>query len=210
LLVKISRKFYNLSVQYVFCAELQKSKDKLMANFIKSKVQQSLSFLPILVVAFSAFSGVLFVNPSPSYAFNPSDVGRALHLDKDLFEADLSGANLRGADLSGANLRRANLTGANLIQANLSFADLREADLFKADLLEANLRGANLRGANLRRANLRRANLSFADLFKADLREADLSFADLSEATLSEAIADSKTKFPDGFDAKGAGVIFRN
>jgi len=49
-----------------------------MANYIKSKVQQSLSFLLVLVIAFSLFSGVLFLNPSPSYAFNQSDVDRAL------------------------------------------------------------------------------------------------------------------------------------
>jgi uncharacterized protein YjbI with pentapeptide repeats len=136
-----------------------------MANYIKSKVQQSVSFLPILVVAFSAFSGVLFLNPSPSYAFDQTTLSRALTGEKNLFKADLSKADLRKVDLG---------------EANLSKADLRKADLRKADLSFANLRGA-------------------------DLREADLS-----EATLSEAIADSKTKFPDGFDAKGAGVIFRN
>ena len=141
-----------------------------MANYIKSKVQQSVSFLPILVVAFSAFSGVLFLNPSPSYAFDQTTLSRALTGEKNLFKADLS-------------------------KANLSKADLRKADLRKVDLGEA----------NLRKADLRKADLSFANLRGADLREADLS-----EATLSEAIADSKTKFPDGFDAKGAGVIFRN
>ena len=136
-----------------------------MANYIKSKVQQSVSFLPILVVAFSAFSGVLFLNPSPSYAFDQTTLSRALTGEKNLFKADLS-------------------------KANLSKADLRKVDLGEA---------------NLRKADLRKADLSFANLRGADLREADLS-----EATLSEAIADSKTKFPDGFDAKGAGVIFRN
>jgi len=136
-----------------------------MANYIKSKVQQSVSFLPILVVAFSAFSGVLFLNPSPSYAFDQTTLSRALTGEKNLFKADLGEANLR------------------------------KADLRKVDLGEA----------NLRKADLRKADLSFANLRGADLREADLS-----EATLSEAIADSKTKFPDGFDAKGAGVIFRN
>jgi uncharacterized protein YjbI with pentapeptide repeats len=136
-----------------------------MANYIKSKVQQSVSFLPILVVAFSAFSGVLFLNPSPSYAFDQTTLSRALTGEKNLFKADLS-------------------------KANLSKADLRKVDLGEA---------------NLRKADLRKADLSFANLRGADLREADLS-----EATLSEAIADSKTKFPDGFDATGAGVIFRN
>ena len=49
-----------------------------MANFIKSKVQQSLSFLLVLVIAFSAFSGVLFVSPSPSYAYDEETLARAL------------------------------------------------------------------------------------------------------------------------------------
>jgi len=96
-----------------------------MASYIKSKVQQSLSFLLVLVIAFSVFSGFLFLNPSPSYAYSH----------------DLSGADLRGADLGRANLS-----------------------------------GANLRGANL------------------------------NYAWLIGAMADSRTIFPDGFDAVGAGV----
>lgn len=41
-----------------------------MASYIQSKVRQSLSFLLVLVIAFSVFTGVLFVNPSPSYAYS--------------------------------------------------------------------------------------------------------------------------------------------
>jgi uncharacterized protein YjbI with pentapeptide repeats len=60
----------------------------------------------VLVIAFSVFSGFLFLNPSPSYAYI----------------RDLSGANLSGANLSRANLSRANLSRANLSRANLSRA----------------------------------------------------------------------------------------
>jgi uncharacterized protein YjbI with pentapeptide repeats len=123
-----------------------------MTNFIKSKVQQSLSFLLMLVIAFSAFSGVLFVNPSPSYAYYQSDLDRALSHSPMLMRADLSGANLMGARLSGARFMAADLSGA-------------------------------------------------------DLSEADLSVANVS---VSGAIADSKTKFPDGFDARRAEVEFRD
>ena len=130
-----------------------------MASYIKSKIQQSLSFLLVLVIAFSVFSGFLFLNPSPSYAYSQSDLSRALIGDKDLI----------GADLSGAYLRRANLSGAYLSDADLSGAYLRRA----------NLSGANLIGANL------------------------------SDARLIGAIADSETKFPEGFDAVGAGVDIR-
>lgn len=147
-----------------------------MANFIKSKIQQSLSFLLMLVIAFSAFSGVLFVNPSPSYAFKESDVNRALNRDMNLVGADLS-----RADLSRANLRGARLAAANLIGANLSKADFSNADFSGADFSGADLSGANLSGADF-----------------------------LNDAYLIDAIADSRTNFPDGFDANGAGVIFRN
>jgi len=141
-----------------------------MVSYIKSKVQKSLSFLLMLVVAFSAFSGVLFLNPSPSYAFNQSDVDRALS----------GGANLSGADLSGARLSRATLIKARLIKANLIKADLRVT------------------------------NLSGARLYGADLRVTNLSGARLYGARLSGASTNSETKFPDGFDAEGAGVEFFN
>ena len=150
-----------------------------MANFIKSKVQQSLSFLLMLVIAFSAFSGVLFVNPIPSYAYDLYNFGRALSGDKNLSEVDLNEANLNGANLSAANLNGVNLIGAKLSSAILSGADLYEAYLDNADLSYADLRYANLSGANL------------------------------SGADLSGAITDSQTQFPEGFDAKRAGVIFK-
>jgi uncharacterized protein YjbI with pentapeptide repeats len=50
----------------------------------------------VLVIAFSVFSGFLFLNPSPSYAYI----------------RDLSGADLIRADLSGADLSRARLSRA--------------------------------------------------------------------------------------------------
>ncbi|MFO5491062.1 MAG: pentapeptide repeat-containing protein [Cuspidothrix sp.] len=117
-----------------------------MASYIKSKVQQSLSFLLVLVIAFSVFSGVLFLNPSPSYAYS-----------RDLSSVDYSGRNLSGENFSNANLSGADLRGANLGRANLS--------------------GANLRGANL------------------------------NYAWLIGAMADSRTIFPEGFNAVGARVM---
>jgi uncharacterized protein YjbI with pentapeptide repeats len=70
----------------------------------------------VLVIAFSVFSGFLFLNPSPSYAYI----------------RDLSGARLSGANLSRANLSRANLSRANLSRANLSRANLSRANLSRA------------------------------------------------------------------------------
>ncbi|MFN6325496.1 MAG: pentapeptide repeat-containing protein [Aphanizomenon sp.] len=104
-----------------------------MASYIKSKVQQSLSFLLVLVIAFSVFSGVLFLNPSPSYAYS-----------RNLGSVDYSGRNLSRQDFSDANL-----SGAYLIGADLSGADLTEADLTGARLSGARLSGADLIGARL-------------------------------------------------------------
>ena len=112
-----------------------------MASYIKSKVQQSLSFLLVLVIAFSVFSGFLFLNPSPSYAYS----------------RNFSNANFIGADLSGENFSNANLSGADL-----SGADLSGKDLSNANFSNANLSGADLSGADLRRARLSGARLSGA------------------------------------------------
>lgn len=55
----------------------------------------------MLVIAFSVFSGFLFLNPSPAYAYIRY----------------LSGARLSGARLSGARLSGARLSGADLSRA---------------------------------------------------------------------------------------------
>jgi uncharacterized protein YjbI with pentapeptide repeats len=60
----------------------------------------------VLVIAFSVFSGFLFLNPSPSYAYI-----------RYLSGARLSGARLSGARLSGARLSGARLSGADLSRA---------------------------------------------------------------------------------------------
>ena len=134
-----------------------------MASYIKSKVQKSLSFLLMLVIVFSVFSGVLFLNPSHSYAYSESDY---LYAKREGRGKNLSGKDLIGANLSGANLLVSNLSGTKLSGANLS-----GANLIRSDLSGANLSGANLSGANL-----------------------------------SGVIANSNTKFPNGFDAVAAGV----
>lgn len=98
----------------------------------------------------------------------------------------LTGAPLQNRDLSDResplSLRSADLNGANLAGANLSYADLDSATLEEADLRRASLREANLEGANL--------------------RDADLRYCDVCHA-----LYDSMTKWPDGFDYRGAGAI---
>jgi uncharacterized protein YjbI with pentapeptide repeats len=139
-----------------------------MANYIKSKVQKSLSF--VLVLAVFAFSGGLFVNSSPSYAFKQSDLDKVLKGEKNLTEADLSGADLTNADLKGADLSMANLKGANLSGADLTNADLKGVDLS----------GANLSGANLSEAIF---------LFMADLNGAIVDSKTTFPATFDTANA---------------------
>jgi len=67
--------------------------------------------------------------------------------------------------------------------------------------------GADLTGATLVKANLSGANLYGADLPGADLRGANLSGADLTEANLTEAKYSDNTKFPEGFNPDGEGMI---
>lgn len=73
----------------------------------------------------------------------------------------------------------------------------------------ANLRGADLSGADLRGADLSGANIWDANLSGANLRGADLWDADLWDANLRGVKANARTVWPDGFDAKAAGVIVR-
>lgn len=70
----------------------------------------------------------------------------------------------------------------------------------------AKLRWANLYRADLRGADLTGADLYGADLYGADLRWADLTGADLTGANLYGAVANQQTRWPDGFDARAAGV----
>ena len=170
-----------------------------MTSYIKSKIQRSISFLIAMVIAFSVCSGVVLLNPTPSYAFSQADVDKAGSGSKDLSKADLSRADLSRANLSGANLsgaflretifRGANLSGANLTGTILNWTDFREANLSGANLRGANLTGTIFRGANLRGANFREAGLSGVYFMGA--------------------IADRTTIFPKGFDAVKAGVIIK-
>ena len=165
-----------------------------MTSYIKSKIQRSISFLIAMVIAFSVCSGVVLLNPTPSYAFSQADVDKAGSGSKDLSKADLSRADLSRANLSGAFLREtifrgANLSGANLTGTILNWTDFREANLSGANLRGANLTGTIFRGANLRGANFREAGLSGVYFMGA--------------------IADRTTIFPKGFDAVKAGVIIK-
>jgi uncharacterized protein YjbI with pentapeptide repeats len=128
-----------------------------------------------------------------------------------LQEADLSGANLSdavlfGADLFMAHLHDTDLRGADLSYARLGAADLRNADLRNAQLHGADLSDKELPGADLTNANLSGVDLTDANLSRASLEHADLHNADLSGANLRGAWADDRTRWPERFDLRQAGV----
>jgi hypothetical protein len=101
----------------------------------------------------------------------------------------LSRVDLRGAHLFEANLSDTQLRQANLARARMPGVDLSRSDLELADLRQANMLHAKLREANLCGANLQGARLDGADLAKAR--------------------SDTRTVWPEGFDAdrlRDAGV----
>jgi|GEM_PF-3835572 len=164
-----------------------------MTSYIKSKIQQVVSFPLVGAIVATTFCGGLLLNANPIYADNPADTQRALAGDKNL---------------SGANLSGASLNGAELVVASLDNASLDNASLIRAGLIRAGLTGAGLTGVNLTMAFLENANLTGVNLTGAFLENADLENANLTGAFLTGAIANSFTKFPKGFDAKAAGVVF--
>jgi uncharacterized protein YjbI with pentapeptide repeats len=114
--------------------------------------------------------------------------------------AQLQQANLGSAQLQGATLEGAQLQDATLLLANLQKAKLGGAQLQGAYLVQANLQGADLGGAQLQGAYLVQANLQEASLVDADLSNADLSNAQLQNANLAGALADTTTRWPEGFN----------
>ncbi|HEU5013909.1 MAG TPA: pentapeptide repeat-containing protein, partial [Roseiflexaceae bacterium] len=123
--------------------------------------------------------------------------------EADLTDVDLHEASLVEASLASAQLARATITNADLQRAVLINAHLRKATLRGSDLREANLNLAILDNADLRGANLQGANLQGADLRGADLREAILFQTELRGATYNRA-----TRWPEGFESVGIGMIY--
>ena len=120
-------------------------------------------------------------------------LGRLVHREEDMAAVvdrlQLFDTDLRGAFLVGANLQAALLGGAHLQGASLRDADLRGSFLIYAQLSDVTLHGTDLRGADLRCAQLEGAR-------------------HLDHADLRGAVADSKMRWPAGFDAAEAGVQF--
>ena len=89
---------------------------------------------------------------------------------------------------------------------DLSAVDLRRADLRNARLGDVDLRFAGLQRAFLAGAHLRGAYLDDSHLEGARLSAANLEGANLDGTYLQGAEADVRTKWPEGFDWRAAGV----
>jgi uncharacterized protein YjbI with pentapeptide repeats len=151
------------------------------------------------------------------------ELQRAILVAANLRMTNLRSSELQSADLARANLSRANLAGAKLTSANLEGANLAGAVAdtntrwpmqFDPQLHGvydirhgADLRNADLHGQDLKYIDFGEVDLRGASLRGADLTGADLATANLSGAVLNRALVDSHTRWPLGFDPKGAGVI---
>jgi Pentapeptide repeats (8 copies) len=125
----------------------------------------------------------------------------------DLHEVDLRKAHLRLASLQGASLYGANLAGATLSGVDLTMAFLLDANLAEAEIIGSILASVELGYANLEKALVDGSTLIAATVNHTNLSGAHLEGAmGLEGASLREAVADSDTKWPDGFDWVTAGV----
>ena len=94
-------------------------------------------------------------------------------------EIELADKDLRAIDFSGVYLSKMYLTGAKIRYA---------------------------RGADLSKTNLTDADLKDADVSNADLTGADLTGAIVDGANFKGATYNTRTRFPEGFDPKKAGM----
>jgi uncharacterized protein YjbI with pentapeptide repeats len=131
------------------------------------------------------------------------DLRRLLFGELRLGRVDLGNAHLEQAILQDAQLQEARFGDAQLKEANLANARLEGALLVRTDLEGAKLQAANLQAANLDGAKLTNANLKKAYLGDANLQRV----RDLESAQLDGAIANSRTKWPAGFDWRAVGVV---
>ena len=120
----------------------------------------------------------------------------------DLRQASLTYANFRAANFEGANFEKTDFYGAELSGANLSKAILK-----KTKFDEAHLERAYFDEAHLEEAEFHRAHLEGALFCGAHLEGADFSTAiGLERVLFTHACADCKTRWPQDFDWRSAGV----
>jgi uncharacterized protein YjbI with pentapeptide repeats len=148
-------------------------------------------------------------------------------ITKDRVIVDLHGADLRGINravsLQGVSLQGANLSNCRLTGSSIRYSDLRNANLVNTDLSAANLFGTDFRAANLTATIFSRAELYDADFRGpsggrvAMTREATEYYArqaaeswlqTLAQVRFDGAWFSGTTKWPQGFDPRGAGARY--
>jgi hypothetical protein len=123
---------------------------------------------------------------------HPSPGALRLYLSRvDLQSANLDNARLIDARIRHTNLARSWMVAARFDKSDLCNTDLRQARAINARFVDTILRSANFNGADVTGASFR----------GADLRCADMRARNLDQADFTGAVADSRTIWPEGFDA---------
>lgn len=164
----------------------------------------SRSFILCRVVMLT--NNTLFASPEADSATElEPNVWRDLYQagERNFADKDFCGVNLSSSGFSYVQLDRCLLQQSNFQNADLRGVSLKDTRLQSTTLAGANLQGADLRGAQLTDCTLYGANLRGANLCGVDLRQVDLGQVNLHGAYCNEA-----TQFPDGFDARSAGLRF--
>jgi len=146
----------------------------------------------------------------------------------DLSDVNFSGGNFTQTLFEDARLDRVLFIGATLDRALLSTRFTDGANFTGASLVNAGLRGmggigvvfadANMSGVEMddsffHFSDFRNVNFAGADLGEftaedSDFRGADLSSAVNIDSLFPRSVYDSSTRFPQGYDPQGAGMIF--
>ena len=121
------------------------------------------------------------------------------------------GPRLQSVDAKGSQLAKRDLSGFGFWRTNLDGSDLRGANLTNADIQGGTYGGTRFDGAILKNAlvigvDFKGASLAGADLSGARLDRADMSQANLEGVIVRDTCFLANTKWPDGFDAIGAGA----
>ncbi|MBD2597792.1 pentapeptide repeat-containing protein [Nostoc spongiaeforme FACHB-130] len=128
--------------------------------------------------------------------------------DVKLDMANLSEADLSSTYIHNCNFNNANLSRAKLIKAELWGVQFENVNLSNSNFSEAKLENCNLSGADLRGADLSKASLTLPEslnklkLFGFDIQQ-------MFGANMTGAYYNKNTKFPDDFNPKLLGMVYK-
>jgi uncharacterized protein YjbI with pentapeptide repeats len=118
-----------------------------------------------------------------------------------LDKVQAQGSRLAGRDLSGFVFWSTVMDGSDLRRANLTKVDIQSGSYDGV-----RLDNAVLVDAAISRVDFKESSFKGADLSGARLENVDLSRANLQSAKVVNTCFDSRTQWPDGFDAVAAGA----